>query len=269
MMFLMHDSERYGYLVMNGSPIPPGSIARRCGCTLEQYETLLSELAHAGVPSKTQEGIIFCRKMVNDSKERVKSALRKKKEREVKKSDENQMRKDIVNDVTAMSRASPVPCHGDVTAMSQRSSSSPSTSSSFLNKKESVSNTEPVKINGELRGNPHTHSSLLDYFQKKHIEKLKRQTNIFDARLDPKAQALMRTHGRELAFQLVDRFFDEDRSQGDKWLEKADYSFNVFSSQAERLVNDSLNNSLDPEERIKRIEALVAERERNERVGIN
>lgn len=71
MMFLMHDSDRYGYLSANGSPIPSGFIARKCGCdTLSQYETLLSELDSAGVPSRTEDGIIYSRRMVRDAKRR-------------------------------------------------------------------------------------------------------------------------------------------------------------------------------------------------------
>jgi hypothetical protein len=66
MMFVGHDSDRYGYLVQNGMPISPESIARRCGCPLEQYEELLAELFRAGVPSHTPEGIIYSRRMVRD-----------------------------------------------------------------------------------------------------------------------------------------------------------------------------------------------------------
>lgn len=71
MMFLMHNSDRYGYLSLNGSPIPPESVARRCGCdTLAQYETLLDELIKARVPEVTKEGIILSRRMVRDDKKR-------------------------------------------------------------------------------------------------------------------------------------------------------------------------------------------------------
>lgn len=73
MIFLMHDSERYGYLTVNGSPVPPESIARRCGCTPEQYETLLDELERAGVPSRTSGGIIYSRRLVRDAVDRAKA----------------------------------------------------------------------------------------------------------------------------------------------------------------------------------------------------
>lgn len=83
MMILMHDSERYGYLTMNGLPIPPGFIARKCGCdTLEQYNTLLDELDNAGIPSRTPEGAIYSRRMVKDARERQRKAGNKRDQRD-------------------------------------------------------------------------------------------------------------------------------------------------------------------------------------------
>lgn len=70
MLFVMHDSDRYGYLSKDGMAIPPGSIARRCGCTLEQYMALLTELTSDGVPSTTEDGIIYSRRMVRDAEKR-------------------------------------------------------------------------------------------------------------------------------------------------------------------------------------------------------
>ncbi len=79
MMFIAHDSPRYGYLETNGSPTPPETIARRCGCDLAQYETLLSELVEAGVPSISASGVYFSRRMVRDAtiREKRRSAGRK------------------------------------------------------------------------------------------------------------------------------------------------------------------------------------------------
>lgn len=79
MMFLMHDSERYGYLVVNGSAMPSESIARRCGCTPTEYETLLTELDASGVPSRTQDSIIYSRRMVRDATERANAAERQRR----------------------------------------------------------------------------------------------------------------------------------------------------------------------------------------------
>ena len=67
MMIVAHDCDPYGYLGQNGTPMPPDSIARRCGCeSVEQYSQLLSELREAGVPSRTDNGVIFSRRMVRD-----------------------------------------------------------------------------------------------------------------------------------------------------------------------------------------------------------
>ena len=67
LMFVMHESERYGHLYQDGSSTPPAALARRCGCTVEQLLALLTELASAGVPSRTPEGIIYSRRMVRDA----------------------------------------------------------------------------------------------------------------------------------------------------------------------------------------------------------
>jgi hypothetical protein len=100
MRYVMHDSGRYGYLAnSDGSPVPPGSVAQRCGCALEQYETLLAELVRAGVPGRTSDGIVFSPKMAQEAEERAKATFRQQKHR-----------------------------HGPVTSLSQPSSSSTSTS---------------------------------------------------------------------------------------------------------------------------------------------
>ena len=76
MMFIMHTSERYGYLVENGLPIPPDSVARRCGCYPAEYQPLYAELERAGVPSVSSDGIIYSRRMVRDSQRREKTRNR-------------------------------------------------------------------------------------------------------------------------------------------------------------------------------------------------
>ena len=72
MMFLMHDSEEYGYLSVGGKPMPFDQAARRCSCSVQDYSDLTKELQDAGVISTTPEGVIFCRRMVRDAKEREK-----------------------------------------------------------------------------------------------------------------------------------------------------------------------------------------------------
>ncbi len=85
MMFIAHDSERYGYLQQNRKPIPPDAIARRCGTYLEPYLVLLQELDDAGIPSRTEREIIFSRRMVKDAKDREETAERVAKFRKLNK----------------------------------------------------------------------------------------------------------------------------------------------------------------------------------------
>ena len=106
LMILMHDSERYGHLCQNGSPIPPEQLARHCGCSLVEFESLLAELESAGVPSRTRDGIIYSRRMVRDAEERKKATERKRRER------------------------GPSNGHADVTPMSRQSHTASSSSSS-------------------------------------------------------------------------------------------------------------------------------------------
>lgn len=71
MMFIAHNSDRYGYLALDGKPLSPEAIARRCGCSLEQYLPLLDELDGASIPSRTKAGVIFSRRMVRDAETRA------------------------------------------------------------------------------------------------------------------------------------------------------------------------------------------------------
>lgn len=89
LMILMHDSERYGYLCYNGLPIPSAQLARRCGCTLAEYEELLAELESAGVPSRTKDGIIYSRRMTRDAEERTRNAERQRRHYQSKKQNPN------------------------------------------------------------------------------------------------------------------------------------------------------------------------------------
>lgn len=82
----MHVSDRYGYLSMNGLPIPSTVLAKRSGCdSLEQYDALLAELESASIPSRTSNGVIFCPAMVQRYKDRqtvkIKWRQQKRKQR--------------------------------------------------------------------------------------------------------------------------------------------------------------------------------------------
>lgn len=98
MMNMMHSSERYGYLSNNGLPIPDEAVARYCGCSLQEYQTLLAELFAANVPRRTNTSVIYSKRMVEDHKKRE----------EWKKRQNNH--RDRACDVTHLSRE----CHADL-----------------------------------------------------------------------------------------------------------------------------------------------------------
>ena len=70
MLCLMHKSDRRGYLQLNGRPVSPEEIARMTGGAADQVARLLQELVSAGVPSATEDGVIFNRRMVLDEQKR-------------------------------------------------------------------------------------------------------------------------------------------------------------------------------------------------------
>lgn len=99
MMNMMHAQERYGYLSMNGLPIPDEAIARYCGCSSQEYQTLLPELFAANVPRRTSSGVIYSKRMVEDQQRRAEWNKRQKKHR------------DASSDVTQMSLQSHTDMH--------------------------------------------------------------------------------------------------------------------------------------------------------------
>jgi hypothetical protein len=82
MLFVAHNSQRYGYLEADGKAIPDEQLARRCGCeSVEEYRNLLAELFSAGVPARTPEGVIYSRRMARDQEERDAGAERQRRHR--------------------------------------------------------------------------------------------------------------------------------------------------------------------------------------------
>jgi len=68
MMIIAHDCNPYGELSIGGIPMPHVAIARKCGCSVEEFGCLFGELTHAGVPSQKPDGTIYSRRMVRDEK---------------------------------------------------------------------------------------------------------------------------------------------------------------------------------------------------------
>lgn len=71
MMILAHDCEEYGVLAVDGKPLAPATIARRCGCTPKEYQKLLAELESCGVPRRRHDGAIYSKRMVRDAELRA------------------------------------------------------------------------------------------------------------------------------------------------------------------------------------------------------
>jgi hypothetical protein len=69
-MCLMHEAEPYGYLIVRGVPLEVPSLAAIVGASEQQVRAGLHELEDAGVLSVSRDGIVFCRRMVRDAKNR-------------------------------------------------------------------------------------------------------------------------------------------------------------------------------------------------------
>ena len=52
----------------NLRPIHPPILARMVGCSEQEVNALLTELEEVGVFSRTADGVIYSRRMVNDEK---------------------------------------------------------------------------------------------------------------------------------------------------------------------------------------------------------
>jgi hypothetical protein len=70
MLSLMHKNDRRGYLQLGGTPCTTQQLARMTGCSADEVSLLLAELLNAGVPSATDDGILFSRRMVRDEHRR-------------------------------------------------------------------------------------------------------------------------------------------------------------------------------------------------------
>lgn len=69
MIALMHTSERYGFLLINGKAPSDRQLQRQTGAeSLEEIGKLIAELEQESVFSRDPEGVIFSRKMVRDAK---------------------------------------------------------------------------------------------------------------------------------------------------------------------------------------------------------
>jgi hypothetical protein len=68
MLALMHGSERYGHLLINGKAPTDAQLAVLAGAPSPQVVDLLGELEEAGVFSRSASGAIYSRRMIADEK---------------------------------------------------------------------------------------------------------------------------------------------------------------------------------------------------------
>lgn len=78
-MCIMHEAEPYGHLMVRGVPLEVSSLAAIVGGTEQQVRAGLHELESAGVLSVSRDGIVFCRRMVRDAKNRERAKNHGKK----------------------------------------------------------------------------------------------------------------------------------------------------------------------------------------------
>lgn len=75
MMWLMFDGDPYGHLSVKGSVIPPDKLGVILGVERSVVDSLLAELEQYGVFSRTEDGVIYSRRMVSDRQRREINAM--------------------------------------------------------------------------------------------------------------------------------------------------------------------------------------------------
>ena len=78
-MCLMHQSKRYGYLLINGHNPSDKEVIKLLRTHHKPYQAHLKELLSYGVLSKDENDIIYCKRMVKDEELRGLRSERGKK----------------------------------------------------------------------------------------------------------------------------------------------------------------------------------------------
>lgn len=149
-MILLHDSERRGYLTLNGSPMPPRYAAKQCSVTPDEYDALLDELLSVKALSVSGKGTIYSPQMVAEFEKKTGNAKRQANYRERKRQEkeaENEKKRNanVTRNVTPPSRKR----NGDNSSSFSDSNSKEKDKTIVLSKKK---NGTPVR--GEKRGTP-------------------------------------------------------------------------------------------------------------------
>lgn len=105
LMILMHDSERTGYLCLNGSPLPSRIAAVKCAVSVDEYEHLLAELMSVSAFETSRERILYSPELVAEAETRAANAQRQRKHYEKKK--EAKPNANLTPDLTAIQQDKP------------------------------------------------------------------------------------------------------------------------------------------------------------------
>lgn len=76
---VMHEAEPYGHLVVRGVPLEAPGLASISGASEQTVRSCLHELEEAGALSRNRDGIVYCRRMVRDAKNRERAKIHGKK----------------------------------------------------------------------------------------------------------------------------------------------------------------------------------------------
>lgn len=64
----MHQSEGYGHLLVGGKPPPDSVVSQMVGLRLDLYRKYKHELLEKGVAKINGDGVIYCKRMVEDQR---------------------------------------------------------------------------------------------------------------------------------------------------------------------------------------------------------
>lgn len=65
---LAHECEPYGHLTINGKAMNTAQLGRQVGLSAKEAESLIAELVDAGVAKRSDDGVIFSKRMVEDER---------------------------------------------------------------------------------------------------------------------------------------------------------------------------------------------------------
>lgn len=97
MLAIMHDADPCGHLLVNGRQPSMRQLASVCGATEKECTKLVAELEECGVFSRTEDGVIFSRRMVRDKATSDEAVQNGKKGGNPKLKEENGNKKIKVN----------------------------------------------------------------------------------------------------------------------------------------------------------------------------